>query len=171
MMITDIDLFVKVVDCRDGDFRPTLEEFSSNGHNFMLIVPPDSETREAICHALRASEEDWLRPVDKTGGVGLILHLRDEDFFHISAALADGAQLCFVEQLMMPGSRGNDFESYMVYCPIRGILSTNQSWEGAKLTWSEHAEITSFVSRYPEPAIFRWLNGKWTMEHRPRESW
>ncbi len=169
--MTVSDLSLKVVDCRLPEFRQSLNEFIDAGSNFLIIVPADDAIREEISDLLQMPETSWLKPLDKTTILTLILHLHDEDFFQIRAAHVDGASVCLIEQLVLPTVNQPNFEQYLVYCQIRGIMSRHRTWEAAKRAWGELVERVSQVAGFPEPSIFHWDQKRWVPEHRPREAW
>jgi hypothetical protein len=156
-MVIDIGMLLEVVDLRGRDDAQKAAELYQAGRNFIAILPRENP---ALNQVLGLPETCHPAPLDKAGILSLILHLNDADFFALKEAHAEGCPAYFIEHLYL-GQLRPTFETFMVYCHVRGIISTHTTYEAAKLAWVDWMEELESRGQAADPTIYSWERDRW----------
>jgi hypothetical protein len=157
-MVIDAEMLLEVVDLRQRDCASKAADLYHAGRNFILILPKGSE--DDMSQLLGLPPECHAPLLDKAGILSLILHLNDADFFALREAHAEGCAAYFIEHLYL-GHLKPVFETFMVYCHVRGIISRHSTYEGAKLAWVDWMEELESRGITADPTIYSWEHERW----------
>lgn len=153
---------MSLVDGRNPGWPDELCGQLEAGTNYFLILPNVPGFFEELAKTLQLDPEHLPKPINRHRLFSLGPFIQSNDSDRMLQAQEQGHPVFFIEQLDLPINRPPRVKPFIVYCPIRGIISQHDSQREARASFDDYKEAMAGLRNHATPAdVYKWRGSEW----------
>jgi hypothetical protein len=163
-----IQKYLTVMDGRRQEWETELTEQIAGGSNVFMVLPNAPDFFEKLAKVLAISPNGLPEPVNRLPEpvnrhrlFSLSPFIDPKDFDTMMEAQDQGNVLFFIEQLDLPCVQPPRVKPFLVYCPIRGIISQHDNQRDAREACSDYLAVMFGMRTHPGAAVYKWRGNEW----------
>ena len=156
-----IQKYLTVIDGRRQAWATELKDQIAGGGNVFVILPNAPDFLEELARVLEMEPSRLPESVNRHRFFSLSPFIDPKDFDVMMEAQEDGNLLFFIEQIDLPGVQPPRVKPFLVYCPIRGIISQHDHQSDARDACSDYVTVMSGVRTPAAAAVYKWRDNEW----------
>jgi hypothetical protein len=156
-----IQKYLTVIDGRRQEWETEFQEQIAGGSNVFVILPNAPNFFEKLARVLEMDPSRLPAPVDRNRLFSLSPFIEPKDFDVMMEAQDAGNLLFFIEEIDLPSVQPPRVKPFLVYCPIRGIISQHDNQHDAREGCSDYLQVMIGVRANPAAAVYKWRGNEW----------
>jgi hypothetical protein len=166
-MISTIPRHLGVIDGTESSWIADVRQQIEMGSNFLLMLPNCRDAITDFCKVFEMEPDCNPMPLPRYSLFSMSHYIDSTEFDELLQAQDDGKRVVFIDQLDLALNKPPRIKSYIVYCPIWGIISQHDELRQAKESIEDYSQTLYRFRPNPDAAIYRWVEGKWEILEIP----